>query len=76
MIDSSLSSALLSSVITRRFLFLITVSSTLSSPLQEQAEPHHCDHAKVLELYQRSASKADLVRNSVAETLFCKFQVE
>lgn len=40
-------------------------------PPQEEAEPHHCDHGRVLEMYQQEkkkkddtqwASNADLVR--------------
>lgn len=42
-----------------------------SRPPQEEAEPHHCDHGRVLEMYQQEkkkkddtqrASKANLVR--------------
>lgn len=51
--------------------YYASLSPPAPRPYQEEAEPHHCDHGRVLEMYQQEkkkkddiqqASRADLVR--------------
>lgn len=51
----------------------------LFPPPQEEAQPHHCDHSRVLEMYQQDKKKKyDLQRASKANLVgrMYKFTVE